>query len=485
MAKSTLITSVDFVFCQFLTNSSKGVFSMSKVYEEKVLEVEPFGIEPIPKEERHGRPRQLFTLWFASNLNVVTWFTGFLGVEFGLSLKYAVLAIIIGNLLGGIFLGLASAIGPKLGQPLIPGSERAFGKAGVIGLSFLNLINNIGWLAVNLVLAVMAFREIVPFFSYHAALLLLTVVTVLIAVFGYNFIHTFAHWMSIVMGILFLAMTAIAINNLPNIAHSAVGISGGFDIWIFVLAVAVAFSYQISYCPIGSDYSRYLPENTSRAKAWLATYLGCVSVCIWLEVLGALTAALGMHAGPIEFFAKLMGVFTVPALIAVILSIMPINAIAVYSGGLAALAMGIPMKRWVSAVVTAGIGALLISFGSGYLAETYKNFLLLISYWIAPWLGVVLCDVFFNERSGQERSESGWAGIISFLCGVAASIPFMSSVLYTGPIAKNYLGGADVSYFLSMILSAVLYLVCIRAKGLFGQKSLSCQKSDSRVEAEL
>lgn len=455
---------------------------MSRAYEEKVLEVEPFGIEPIPKEERHGRPRQLFTLWFASNLNVVTWFTGFLGVEFGLSLKYAVLAIVVGNLLGGIFLALASAVGPRLGQPLVPGSRRAFGRAGVIGLSFLNFLNNIGWLAVNLVLAVMALQRIVPSLSYHPALLILTAATVLIAVFGYNFIHAFAHWMSIVMGILFLAMTAVSINSLPRLLNGTAGTPGGFDIWTFILAVAVTFSYQISYCPIGSDYSRYLPEDTSPAKAWLATYLGCVSVCIWLEVLGALTAALGMHTGPMDFFAKLMGVFTVPALIAVILSIMPINAIAVYSGGLAALAMGIPMKRWVSALVTAGIGALLISFGSGHLAETYKNFLLLLSYWIAPWLGVVLCDFFFNKQQGGERAGSGWEGSISFLCGVAVSVPFMSSVLYTGPIARNYLGGADISYFLSMVISAVVYLVFIRAKSLFRQKSLSCQAADGKAE---
>ncbi|MDN5376585.1 MAG: nucleobase:cation symporter, family [Thermacetogenium sp.] len=448
---------------------------MEKVYEEKVLEVEPFGIEPIPKQERHGRARQLFTLWFASNLNVVTWFTGFLGIEFGLSLKYAVLAIVIGNLLGGVLLALASAVGPQLGRPLIPGSRRAFGKVGVVGLSFLNLVNNIGWLAVNLVLAVMAFRKIVPSLGYHPALLILTVATMLIAVYGYNFIHTFAHWMSIVIGALFLAMTVISVSNLPHLLSGAESAAGGVDWGMFILAVAVAFSYQISYCPIGSDYSRYLPESTPRVKAWLATYLGCVTVCIWLEILGALTATLGMHAGPMDFFARLTGVFTVPALIAVILSIMPINAMAVYSGGLAALAMGIPMKRWVAALVTAGIGALLISFGGGHLAETYKNFLLLLSYWIAPWLGVVLCDIFFNRQPEAERNGSGWPGMVSFICGVVISIPFMSSVLYTGPIARNYLGGADISYFLSMTVTALLYLIIIKAKNAVKKETLTAR----------
>ncbi len=431
------------------------------VYQENVLEVEPFGIEPIPKEERHGQIAKVFTIWFAGNLNVVTWFTGFLGIALGLSLKYAVLAIIIGNLLGGVLLALTCSFGPRIGQPLIPGSRRAFGKAGVRGLSFINFINNIGWLAVDLVLSVMAFQKLVPVLGYHAALLILTVATILIAVYGYNFIHTFAYWMSIVMGIIFVAMTVIAIHSLPAVTGAS-SAAGGFNAWMFVLAIAVTFSYQISYCPIGSDYSRYLPENTPAGQVWLASYLGNVVSCIWLELLGALMAALGLQAASPMDFAKLMGVFAVPALITVVLSIMPNNVIAVYSGGLAALAMGVPMKRWTSALVTGGIAALLIVFGAGQFANTYENFLLLLSYWIAPWLGVIIIDQFYRRRAAA-AGEHGWSGILAFVCGVAVSIPFMSSALYTGSLAKTYLGGADISYFISMIVSGAVYLAATRA----------------------
>lgn len=434
------------------------------VYQEKVLEVEPYGIEPIPQQERHGRPGQMFTIWFAINLNVVTWFTGFLGIEFGLSLKQAILAIIIGNILGAVFLAMTSAVGPKAGQPLIPASMRAFGKSGVFGLSFLNLVNNIGWLAVNLVLAAMAVQKIIPM-GYHPALLLLTIATLLIAIYGYNFIHSFAHWMSLIMGILFIIMTVISVNNLPSLLSQAPAAAGEFNLGMFILAVAIAFSYQISYCPIGSDYSRYLPESTSGKKVWLTSYLGALTVCIWLEILGALTATLGMHSGPMDFIAKLMGVFTIPALITVILSIFPVNAMAIYSGGLAALAMGIPMKRRTSAILCGGIGALLVSFGGGQLADTYKNFLLLLSYWIAPWLGVILSDFYYYRNSSvRDNTVNTTAGISAFMAGVIISIPFMSSILYVGPIAEKYLGHADISYFLSMLISAMVYGAILKFK---------------------
>ena len=392
-------------------------------YNEKVMEVEPYGVEPIPLEERHGRPKQMFSLWFAVNLNIATWFTGFLGIQFGLSLKFAILAIIIGNIIGASYLALSSAIGAELGQPLIPASIKIFGKAGVVGLSFLNLVNNIGWLAVNLALAVMALQAIVHL-GYHASLLVLTIVTLIVAVYGYNFIHVFAHWMSIIVGFLFVIITVITIGKLHTytiVSHTASAASG-FNWGMFILTIAVTFSYQISYCPVGSDYVRYLPKGSSKRKLWAYSFAGALTACIWLEVLGALTGTLGMQTNPMDFFTKLMGPFTVPAVITVIISIIPSNAMAMYSGGLAAMAMGIRLKRWFLAFSTAVIGALLVSFGNGGLTQIYTNFLLLLSYWIVPWLGVVLCDFYYRKMSSFNKNNIiSWSGSVSFLCGVIAS----------------------------------------------------------------
>lgn len=452
-------------------------------YQEHVLEVEPFGIDQIPQEERHGRIRQIFTLWFASNLNIVTWFTGFLGVELGLSLGYSILAIIIGNLLGGICLGLSSMVGPELGRPLVPSSEHAFGFNGMRGISLLNLLNNVGWLAVNLVLSVLAFQIIAPNLGYHSALLILAAATLFVAVYGYNFIHAFAYWMTMIMGILFAAMTYISLHNLTGIMHTANHATGGFNWGIFILAAVISFSYQISYCPIGSDYSRYLPENASKFKVWLATYFGAVFVTIWLESLGALSALVSMDADPMSTFAKLMGLFTIPAMIVVILSLMPINIMAVYSGGLALLAVGMPVKRWISAIITAVLGVLAIWWGNGEIARTYQNFLLLLSYWIAPWLAVVLTDFYYHRVSGRTSSWHGWQGIVSFAGGVALSIPFMSTALYTGPLAGQMLNGTDISYFVSSIVSIVTYLTIMRFKPAELQDT-SSQKSAQQFQNE-
>src|SRR5258708_13046252 len=85
---------------------------------EQAARIEQHTIYPIPADERHGRARDLFTVWFGSNIMILTIVTGALAtVQFQLSLISAVFAILIGNLVGGIFMALHAAQGPHLRVP--------------------------------------------------------------------------------------------------------------------------------------------------------------------------------------------------------------------------------------------------------------------------------------------------------------------------------------------------------------------------------
>jgi len=77
--------------------------------------VEKLGIEHVPDEERHGSPGRVLTLWFAANLTVADYVIGVLCVQdFGLTVSQALPVLLLGNLLGGVGLGLSAAMGPKL-----------------------------------------------------------------------------------------------------------------------------------------------------------------------------------------------------------------------------------------------------------------------------------------------------------------------------------------------------------------------------------
>src|ERR1700751_4851991 len=93
--------------------------------------IEQHTIYQIPLDQRHGKPHQLFTLWFGANLNVLTVVTGALATTmFHQSFLSTVIAILIGNLIGTIFMALHAAQGPRLGVPQMIQSRGQFGARG-------------------------------------------------------------------------------------------------------------------------------------------------------------------------------------------------------------------------------------------------------------------------------------------------------------------------------------------------------------------
>jgi len=91
------------------------------------LQIERRSIDYIPASERHGSPRRLFFIWFGANMQVTAAATGAIAVLIGLSLPWALLALLIGNLFGVTFMAAHSAQGPKLGIPQMIQSRAQFG----------------------------------------------------------------------------------------------------------------------------------------------------------------------------------------------------------------------------------------------------------------------------------------------------------------------------------------------------------------------
>ena len=90
----------------------------------------------------------------------------------------------------------------------------------------------------------------------------------------------------------------------------------------------------------------------------------------------------------------------------------------------------------------------------------------------------MIADFFIvNRGKFRESSERyNWKGIASYLVAVIVSIPFMNQSFNTilefeGPVS-TYLGGADISYFVSFFIAIILYTMVsrrFRAKELIGQ----------------
>src|SRR5579863_7514568 len=89
-------------------------------------------IEYVPTSERHGTVWHLGPLWFAGNAQLATIAIGAFGIAGGLSFSWSIVAIVLGALIGTLFMAFHSAQGPKLGLPQMIQSRPQFGYYGAL-----------------------------------------------------------------------------------------------------------------------------------------------------------------------------------------------------------------------------------------------------------------------------------------------------------------------------------------------------------------
>ncbi|WP_263254470.1 hypothetical protein [Saccharopolyspora rosea] len=139
----------------------------------------------------------------------------------------------------------------------------------------------------------------------------------------------------------------------------------------------------------------------------------------------------------------------------------------VYSGALAFLCLGLRLPfRWRRAVVAVGFGAVGFALAWSGLADAgraYESFLLVIAYWVGPWLGVVLVDHRLRRgtRTDHLLDDPGHrnpAGVTAFVVGVLVSVAlFANQSPYTGPIPRAFPWLGDITYLVGFAVAALLH----------------------------
>jgi NCS1 family nucleobase:cation symporter-1 len=116
------------------------------------------------------------------------------------------------------------------------------------------------------------------------------------------------------------------------------------------------------------------------------------------------------------------------------------------------------------------VGFLIALVALGDAAASYENFLLVIVYWIGPWLGVVLADQWLRgDRIPldllYDRSYSNPAGLIAMVVGVVVSVVlFSNQTMFTGLVPRAVPEIGDITFFVGTLLAAGLYVVLGRRR---------------------
>jgi purine-cytosine permease-like protein len=438
-------------------------------YGDAVTTVEPGGAEFIPLSERHGDTKTLFGTWTSPNLEFATIFVGVIAISFfGQSFWMAVLAIIIGTGLGSLTHGYLSSRGPTFGVPQMVQSRISFGWIGNILPAGLNSVTaGIGWFAVNSVSGALALNVLLGVNEW-VCLVFVGLAQTTLAFYGHNLIQVFERWMLPVLGVAFVIASAVILSKThPGATHETQGFGG------FTLAVGASFGYACGWNPFASDYTRYFKPGGSRS-AGLWSGAGVFISCVALEIVGAASATIAGPStdNPTALFTSHMSTAVADiTLIAIAFGAICANALNVYSGVMSFLSTGIQMPyKWRRAIVALGFGSIgFIVAGTGLhnAGSDYSNFLLVISYWIGPWLGVFFVD--WLLRRGQrvdgflfDRKHNPWAGAAAMLIGMAVSIPLFSNQSeFTGIIAKHTSIG-DLTFEVGFVVSAALYWLFFR-----------------------
>jgi NCS1 family nucleobase:cation symporter-1 len=437
-------------------------------YGDAVVAIEPGGAEFIPLSDRHGTPLRLFFTWVSPNMEFATIFVGVIAVLFfGQSMPMAILAIVLGTALGSITHGVLSARGPEAGVPQMILSRVSFGFFGNALPAGLNaIIAGIGWFAVNSVSGTFALNALTHI-PKLLSLLIVVVAQIAIAFLGHNFLHAFERIVFPFLVVVFVLGGIVIISKShPGSAPGGGGIGG------FLISLGAAFGYAAGWNPYAADYTRYLSTSVNKRAVGLWAGLGVFVSCVALEIVGALSATIATKdQNPTSAFTGHMPTAIADlVLLGITVGAVSANAINVYSGTMSFLALGIELplqlRRAIVAAVFGVIGFLVAWSGLSDAGTKYENFLLVISYWIGPWLGVFFVDQYLrrgHRTSGFmfDKKHNPWNGAAAMLIAMVLSIwLFSNQTKYVGVFPKHVSPKfGDLTFEVGFVLAAAIYYV--------------------------
>jgi len=455
---------------------------MTKTFRDRFIEAR--SIDYIPLAERHGKVWHLWPVWFSGDAHLATVATGVVGVAMGGTLAWMAVAVVLGCAFGTFFMAFHSTQGPQLGLPQMIQSRPQFGYVGALLVWGVALLAYIGFNAFNQLLAA---QTVMSLYGGPArpTMLAFTVLSVALAVVGYDLIHLAQRWIAYVLiGALLLFSVAVAVHGQLGPARTAFG---PFQAVPFLAQTFAAASYQISWSIYVSDYSRYLPRDVGvRASFWW-TYLGAFIGGAWTMLVGTLASALYPK---LEVAAALRAAadtvlpgFGKPLLVCSLLGLVTITSLNFYGASLTLLSVAdslrptrpTKLKRVVTLVLSAVVATSLAFEASHDFIAKFGDFLAVLLYLFTPWTAINLVDFYIVRRGHYSVREIfnargmygrwNWRGLLAYGVGFVVMIPFFSTGLYTGPVAAA-LGGADIAMLVGLPVSAIVYLIACRSLDL-------------------
>ena len=397
-------------------------------------QVRAYGIQPVPPAERRLGFVDMFVLWWDLGVSFLVMVVGMFLVP-GLSLGQALVAIVVGAVLGNFLLGLVGTIGSDTGVPTMVLLRPVLGRRGSIAPTILNVLQLLGWAVFEVIVmaqaATLLSERVFGVGGYLGWVVFFTLLGTVMAVGGpivvvKQWMERFAVWVVL----LTIAWVTVAVLTTYDVAAwMAKPGTGEISFWLAVDLVAVM---PISWVPLVADYSR-LARN--RHTAFWGTALGYFVSHVWFYGLGALLALSATVAtdpnAPINPLLTTIAGLTAGwvALLVLLVAETDEGFANIYSAAVSAQNIWPWMGHRTLAVA---VGAVVLLLAATIPLVQYESFLLLIGSVFVPLLGILTADYFVLRARRYEveelyRSEGrywywrgvNWLAVAVWIAGVA------------------------------------------------------------------
>lgn len=326
-------------------------------------------------------------IWFGAGVSIAEIITGTYFASLGF--KNALLAIVIGHIIGGVLLYLSGLIGANTEKSAMETVKMNFGEKGGMIFALLNVLQLVGWTAIMIYDGAISTSHV--FTSSH--IIWAIVIGLLILLWIKIGITNLGKLNTVSMSLLFLLTIVLSFKIFKGLDLSEGGMG---DAMSFGAAIELAVAMPLSWLPLISDYTR-VAENKKGAS--LISTLVYSLVSVWMYMIG-LGMALLTQESDIALIMVKSGL-GIAAMLIIILSTVTTTFLDAYSAGISSESLSKKIdSKIVSIVVTiiGTVGAII------YPMDDITDFLYLIGSVFAPMIAVQISDYFILKKESVKES---------------------------------------------------------------------------------
>jgi nucleobase:cation symporter-1, NCS1 family len=349
-----------------------------------------WGIEPVPERLRTLGLWDLTVLWGNLGVSLLVLVIGALLVP-ALTLRDALLAVVVGGLIGNSMVGVAGMIGADARVPSMVLLRAALGRRGSYVPTALNALQCLGWATFELIIIAAAAsalsEEVVGVEAKPAWTIGFGILAAAFALLGpvgfvRRILRRFGVWV-VLASLVYLTWWALSEANLHDLWNAPA--EGGSSVW---LGIDLVIAITVSWVPLVSDYTRFARE---RSSAFWGSGAGYFIGGTWMLVLGIFIVLTRGVSDPVEIppAVAAAGLAAALALLAVTIDETDEAFANVYS---TAVSLQNAFPAVEQRVLIAGVSALATVGALVIPLRNYESFLLLLGSFFVPLFGVLLAD---------------------------------------------------------------------------------------------